>query len=49
MKLEAITSGSRLAGIEPGQVATVVAIVPLEEGSVQLAWRDVSSLQTRFC
>ncbi|WP_334149219.1 helicase-related protein [Hyphomicrobium sp.] len=39
MKLEEITSGQSLSGIEPSQIVTVVAVVPLGEGSVQLIYR----------
>jgi hypothetical protein len=39
MKLEEIKSGQSLSGIEPSQVVTAVAVVPLGEGSVQLIYR----------
>jgi superfamily II DNA or RNA helicase len=39
MKLEEIASGQSLAGIEPTQIVTVVATVPVGEGSVQLIYR----------
>lgn len=39
MKLEDIKSGISLSGIEPSQVVTAVAVVPLGEGSVQLVYR----------
>ena len=39
MKLEDIKSGVSLSGIEPSQVVTAVAVVPLGEGSVQLIYR----------
>jgi hypothetical protein len=39
MKLEEIKPGQSLSGIEPSQVVTVVAVVPLGEGSVQLIYR----------
>jgi len=39
MKLEDIRTGANLAGIEPTQIVTVVATVPLAEGSVQLVYR----------
>jgi superfamily II DNA or RNA helicase len=39
MKLEDIRTGANLAGIEPTQVVSVVATVPLAEGSIQLIYR----------
>lgn len=39
MKLEDIVAGQSLAGVEPTQIATVVATVPLGEGAVQLIYR----------
>jgi superfamily II DNA or RNA helicase len=39
MKLEEIASGQSLVGIEPTQIVTVVATVPLGEGSVQIIYR----------
>jgi len=39
MKLEEITAGRSLAGVEPTQIVTVVATVPLGEGALQLIYR----------
>lgn len=39
MKLEEIESGQSLSGIEPSQIVTVVAVIPLGEGSVQTIYR----------
>lgn len=39
MKIEELAQGQSLSGIEPTEVVTVVAIVPLSEGSVQLIYR----------
>lgn len=39
MKLEELAPGQSLSGIEPTDVVTVVATVPLGEGSVQLIYR----------
>jgi hypothetical protein len=39
MKLEELASGQSLSGIEPTDVVSVVALVPLAEGSVQLIYR----------
>ncbi|GAB9153336.1 helicase-related protein [Bradyrhizobium diazoefficiens] len=39
MKLEELASGQGLSGIEPTDVVSVVALVPLAEGSVQLIYR----------
>lgn len=39
MRLEDISTGASLAGIEPTQVVFVVATVPLAEGSIQLIYR----------
>jgi superfamily II DNA or RNA helicase len=39
MKLEEIKTGQSLSGIELSQIATVVAVVPLSEESVQLIYR----------
>lgn len=39
MKLEELASGQSLSGIEPADIVSVVALVPLAEGSVQLIYR----------
>lgn len=39
MKIEELAQGQSLSGVEPSDVVTVVAIVPLGEGSVQLIYR----------
>jgi SNF2 family DNA or RNA helicase len=39
MKLEEISSGTSLSGVEPTQIVSVVATVPLAEGSLQLIYR----------
>src|SRR5436309_310492 len=39
MKLEDISPGLNLTGIEPTEIATVVATVPLGEGAIQLIYR----------
>ncbi len=39
MKLKDITVGSSLMGIEPTQIVTVVATVPLGDGALQLIYR----------
>ncbi|KQU25481.1 RNA helicase [Methylobacterium sp. Leaf94] len=39
MKLEEIKSGLSLSGIEPSQIVTAVAVLPLGESSVQLIYR----------
>ena len=39
MKLEEITPGRSLAGVEPAEIVTVVATVPLGDGAVQLIYR----------
>jgi superfamily II DNA or RNA helicase len=39
MKIEELAQGQSLSGVEPSEVVTVVAIVPLGEGSVQLIYR----------
>lgn len=39
MKLEELAAGQSLSGIEPTDIVTVVAVVPLAEGSVQLIYR----------
>jgi SNF2 family DNA or RNA helicase len=39
MKLEELALGQSLSGIEPTDVVSVVALVPLAEGSVQLIYR----------
>ena len=39
MKLEDIATGQSLSGIEPAQNVSVVAVVPIGEGSVQLVYR----------
>jgi SNF2 family DNA or RNA helicase len=39
MKLQEITAGQSLSGVEPTQVVSVVATVPLGDGAVQLVYR----------
>ena len=39
MKLEGITSGLSLSGIEPAHIVTVVAAVPIAEGALQLVYK----------
>ena len=39
MKLKEITAGLSLAGVEPTQIVTVVATVPLGDGALQLIYR----------
>src|SRR5665213_3593943 len=39
MKLEALKSGISLVGIEPTLIATVVAVVPISDGAVQLLYK----------
>src|SRR5438094_643505 len=39
MKLEEITAGLCLSGIEPTQIVNAVATVPLGDGAVQLIYR----------
>lgn len=39
MKIEELAQGQSLSGVEPSEVVTVVAIVPLGEGSVQIIYR----------
>ncbi|MBB3909719.1 helicase-related protein [Sphingomonas desiccabilis] len=49
MKLEEIQLGQSLAGIEPSQVVTVVATVPVSEGAVQLIYRTPDgNMKERF-
>src|ERR1700675_4331260 len=37
--LESITPGLALAGIEPAEVVTVVAVVPIADGAVQVIYK----------
>ena len=39
MKLEELAAGLSLSGVEPAEIVSVVALVPLAEGSVQLIYR----------
>src|SRR5438876_302049 len=39
MRLEDITTGQSLSGVEPTQIVSVVATVPLGEGALQLIYR----------
>lgn len=39
MRLEDLTSGSSLIGLEPSAVATIVAVVPIAEGAVQVIYK----------
>ena len=40
-KLEALKPGMPLVGLEPSVVATVAAVVPIGEGSVQVFFNSV--------
>ena len=39
MRLEDLQPGASVAGVEPTQIVSVVAVVPMGEGSVQLIYR----------
>jgi hypothetical protein len=39
MKLQEITAGLSLSGVEPTQIVSVVATVPQGDGAVQLIYR----------
>ena len=39
MRIEDITPGSSLVGIEPSDVATIVAVVPIADGAVQVLYK----------
>ncbi|WP_437573392.1 hypothetical protein [Sorangium sp. So ce887] len=39
MKLEDVTNGASLEGVEPSSVVTVVAAIPIPPGSLQLIYR----------
>ena len=39
MKLEALKPGISLVGIEPSLIATVVAVVPIGDGAVQVLYK----------
>src|SRR5437868_366059 len=39
MKLHEITTGLSLSGVEPAQIVSVVATVPLGDGAIQLIYR----------
>ena len=39
MRLEELTVGMSLNGLEPSAVATIVAVVPIAEGAVQLIYK----------
>lgn len=39
MRLEEITPGSSLTGLEPSAVATVIAVVPIADGAVQVIYK----------
>jgi hypothetical protein len=39
MRLEDLTAGLSLNGLEPSAVATIVAVVPIAEGAVQLIYK----------
>jgi hypothetical protein len=40
MRLEEITTGISLSGVEPSHIVSVVATVPVGEGSIQLIYRN---------
>lgn len=42
MKLHGITQGQTLSGVEPNQNVSVVAVVPVSEGTIQLIYRTPS-------
>ena len=44
MKLEDLVAGQNLSGIEPSAIVSVVALVSLAEGSVQLLYRTPDGL-----
>jgi SNF2 family DNA or RNA helicase len=44
MKLEDLAPGQSLSGIEPADIVSVVALVPLAEGSVQIIYRTPSGV-----
>ena len=39
MKLEELKPGIALVGLEPGVIATVAAVVPIGEGTIQVFYR----------
>ena len=39
MRLEDLTPGSALAGLEPSAITTIVAVVPIAEGAVQVIYK----------
>ena len=39
MHLEDLTAGMSLNGLEPSTVATIVAVVPIAEGAVQVIYK----------
>ena len=39
MRIEDITTGSSLTGLEPATLATVIAVVPIAEGAVQVIYK----------
>ena len=39
VKLEALKAGISLSGIEPALIATVVAVVPIGDGAVQVLYK----------
>ena len=39
MRIDEITSGSSLTGIEPSAVATVIAVIPIADGAVRVIYQ----------
>lgn len=39
MRLEDLKNGTSLTGLEPGKIVTVVAVVPITEGTVQIVYK----------
>ena len=39
MRLEELTAGASLTGLEPSAVTTIVAVVPIAEGAVQVIYK----------
>ena len=49
MRLEELTAGASLVGLEPAAVATIVAVVPIAEGAVQVIYKTaVGTLKDRL-
>lgn len=49
MRIEDIQPGSSLTGLEPSTVATVIAVVPIADGAVQVIYKTTDGTLRFVC